>query len=104
MKPLFDIFNTNIFWKVLVLVFHSILPKGYISHYTAGEYGMFCVLGNTVVQESDIERVKFQYFIQDNDMMLMTNFPALTLKFALPASDNVSATSLSTGVKCPLQL
>ena len=102
MKPLFDIFNNNIFWKVLVLVFHSILPKGYISHYTAGEYGMFCVLGNTVVQESDIERVKFQYFIQENDMM--NNISALTLKFALPASDNVSPTSLPTGVKCQLQL
>ena len=40
-------------------IFPSKLPKGYISQYTPkGKYWMFCVLGNTLVQEGDTQIVK----------------------------------------------
>ena len=46
-------------------IFHSSLPRGYISHYTAWDkYCIFCVL----VQEDDIEKVKFQYSMIKNDV------------------------------------
>ena len=31
---------------------------------------MFCVLGNTLPQESNIEQVEFQYLILKNDIMI----------------------------------
>ena len=44
-------------------IFHSRLPRGYISQYTpVGEYRLFCVLGNTLVGEDNIERVISMYF------------------------------------------
>ena len=33
---------------------------------------MFCVLGNRLVQEGNIERVKFQYSVLKNDIIRIT--------------------------------
>ena len=51
-------------------IFHWTLLRDYISQSTPmGKYWMFCMLGNTLVQEGNFERVNFQYFIPKNDIM-----------------------------------
>ena len=41
-------------------IFHSTLSRGYILQYTPyGEDWIFCVSGNTLVQEGNIDRVNF---------------------------------------------
>ena len=53
-------------WKA---IFHCTLSRGFIVPYTPnGNYWMFCVLGNTLVREGNIEWVNFQYTTFWNDI------------------------------------
>ena len=53
-------------------IFHLTLLRGYILPYIPkGKYGMFCVLGNTLVQGGIVEQVNFQYNTINNYILYL---------------------------------